>query len=101
MQRLKAKCDEALSNVAFKFNLRPCHVDEYIVFDPLTFAQIRTIVVQQVERVRLRLADRKMGQGCTLVHISAQPEPILVMKAPANVHFSAQPQPILRLKHTT
>jgi ATP-dependent Clp protease ATP-binding subunit ClpB len=36
-------------------------VDEYIVFDPLDFSQVRKIVSQQVERVRLRMADRKIG----------------------------------------
>ena len=36
-------------------------VDEYIVFDPLDFSQVRKIVAQQVERVRARLADRKIG----------------------------------------
>ena len=36
-------------------------VDEYIVFDPLDFNQVRKIVEQQVERVRSRLKDRKIG----------------------------------------
>ena len=36
-------------------------VDEYIVFDPLDFSQVRKIVEQQVERVRGRLKDRKIG----------------------------------------
>ena len=36
-------------------------VDEYIVFDPLDFSQVRKIVSQQVERVRARMADRKIG----------------------------------------
>ena len=36
-------------------------VDEYIVFDPLDFNQVRKIVQQQVERVRSRLKDRKIG----------------------------------------
>ena len=36
-------------------------VDEYIVFDPLEFGQVRKIVAQQVERVRARMADRKIG----------------------------------------
>jgi ATP-dependent Clp protease ATP-binding subunit ClpB len=36
-------------------------VDEYIVFDPLDFSQVRKIVEQQVERVRGRLRDRKIG----------------------------------------
>ena len=36
-------------------------VDEYIVFDPLDFGQVRKIVAQQVERVRARMADRKIG----------------------------------------
>jgi ATP-dependent Clp protease ATP-binding subunit ClpB len=36
-------------------------VDEYIVFDPLNFAQVKKIVVQQIHRVRLRMADRKIG----------------------------------------
>ena len=36
-------------------------VDEYIVFDPLDFSQVRKIVEQQVERVRGRLMDRKIG----------------------------------------
>jgi len=36
-------------------------VDEYIVFDPLDFNQVRKIVEQQVERVRARLMDRKIG----------------------------------------
>ena len=36
-------------------------VDEYIVFDPLDFSQVRKIVSQQVERVRARMKDRKIG----------------------------------------
>ncbi len=36
-------------------------VDEYIVFDPLDFSQVRKIVAQQVERVRARLVERKIG----------------------------------------
>ena len=36
-------------------------VDEYIVFDPLDFSQVRKIVEQQVERVRGWLRDRKIG----------------------------------------
>lgn len=40
-------------------------VDEYIVFDPLDFSQVRKIVVQQIERVRQRMADRKIGLAVT------------------------------------
>ena len=36
-------------------------VDEYIVFDPLDFSQVRKIVTQQIERVRGRMTDRKIG----------------------------------------
>jgi hypothetical protein len=35
------------------------------------------------------------GQGLTLVHISAQPEPLLFTGATASVHFSAQPETLL------
>jgi len=40
------------------------------------------------------------GQGLTLVHISAQPEPLSVIEATASLHFPAQPEPFLCLKHT-
>jgi len=33
------------------------------------------------------------GQGLTLVHNSAQPEPLLVIEATASVHFQTQPEP--------
>ena len=54
---------EAVMN-AVRGHFRPefvNRVDEYIVFDPLDFSQVRKIVAQQVERVRARLADRKIG----------------------------------------
>jgi hypothetical protein len=37
-------------------------------------------------------------QGITLIHLSAQPEPLSVIEATASVHFSAQPETILRKK---
>ena len=36
-------------------------VDEYAVFDRLDFSRVRKIVAQQVERVRARLVERKIG----------------------------------------
>ena len=36
-------------------------VDEYIVFDPLDFGQVRKIVTQQIDRVRGRMKDRHIG----------------------------------------
>jgi hypothetical protein len=38
------------------------------------------------------------GQGFTLVHFSAQPEPLLVTEATASVHFLAQPETFLPMK---
>jgi len=45
-------------------------------------------------------------QGLTLVHFSAQPEPLLFTEATASVHFSAQPETFLpeqplSIAHTT
>jgi len=38
------------------------------------------------------------GQGLTLVHFPAQPEPLLVTEATSGVHFSAQLEACLSLK---
>jgi len=38
------------------------------------------------------------AQGLTLVHISAQPEPVWFIEATASVHFSAQPDTFLPIK---
>jgi len=37
---------------------------------------------------------RTRGQGLTLAHFSAQPEPVMVIEATAGVHFPAQPEPV-------
>ena len=36
-------------------------VDEWIVFDPLLRSQVESIVLQQIERVRMRLKDRRIA----------------------------------------
>ena len=36
-------------------------VDEWIVFDPLLSSQVEAIVLQQIERVRSRLKDRRIA----------------------------------------
>ena len=36
-------------------------VDEWIVFDPLLSSQVEVIVLQQIERVRSRLKDRRIA----------------------------------------
>ena len=45
--------------------------------------------------------DESDGQGLTLVHFSAQLEPIVFFVATASVHFPSQPVPFLGHKHTT
>ena len=52
---MKLKCDEPLSNVAFKFNLRPCILPSRRVANP---------------------SPPTNRLGLTLVHFSAQPEPL-------------------------
>jgi len=38
------------------------------------------------------------GQGLTLVHFSAQPEPFLGTEATSSVHFSTRPETFVRMK---
>jgi hypothetical protein len=49
----------------------------------------------KLEKIQKSLENylEKKRQGLTLVHISAQPEPVLVIEATASVHFPAQPEP--------
>jgi hypothetical protein len=50
-------------------------------------------------KARICGAVKSLGQGLTLVHFPAQPEPFMVTEATPSVHFSAQPDTALSMKH--
>jgi hypothetical protein len=97
--RLKLVYDDLLLNVAFKLNARRYSVVAFgIEFIPSAYNSM----TEDTAADRNRLDDQYdhpmlfcYGQGLTLVHTSAQPEPISVIEAAASVHFPAQPEPFL------
>ena len=78
---------EAVMN-AVRGHFRPefvNRVDEYIVFDPLSFSQVEKIVTQQINRVRERMADKKIG-------LEVRPEAVaLLCEAGYDPAFGARP----------
>ena len=65
-QQAKTSAGERKAKVmdAVRGHFRPefiNRVDEWIVFDPLLRSQIQAIVLQQIERVRSRLKDRRIA----------------------------------------
>jgi len=65
-QQAKTSAGERKAKVmdAVRGHFRPefiNRVDEWIVFDPLLRSQIEAIVLQQIERVRSRLKDRRIA----------------------------------------
>jgi len=56
------------------------------------------VAVQRRRDAMRRAARAREGHRLTLVHFSAQPEPLSVTEATASVHFSAQPETWLPIK---
>jgi hypothetical protein len=111
-QRLKLLYDESLSDCAFSVNLRRYTTccggvrarRGALSRSPRSRRCIPWTTSRCPPTTRLFTAapsrspshtPRCVRQGLTLVHISAQPEPILVIEATASVHFPAQPEPFL------